>query len=237
MTAASPLVAVDDLSAFYGRAQALWNITLQVRAGEGVGVVGRNGAGKSTLLRTIGGVHRSASGSVIVDGQPTLGKPPHHVARHGVSLVREGAPVFTELSVLSNIELGGTLARFRGAEPMSLDDVWAVFPDLEATKSRNAGVLSGGQRQMLALATALMSRPTILLLDEPSAGLAPTAAATAFEAIGRMRSGGLAVLIAEQNRDWLDRVADRTIEIESGHIQAGGGTVETVVHHEEERPA
>jgi branched-chain amino acid transport system ATP-binding protein len=189
------------------------------------------------LLRTIAGVHHSALGSVLVDGQPTLGKPPHHVARRGVSLVREGAPVFTELSVASNIELGGTLARLRGSEPMPLEDVWTVFPDLEAISGRSAGVLSGGQRQMLALATALMSRPTILLLDEPSAGLAPTAAATAFDAIGRMRSRGLAVLIAEQNRDWLDRVADRTIEIESGHLQPGDHAAEVSAHRGDGQPA
>lgn len=232
----SPLLAVQGLSAFYGRAQALWDISLTVHTGDGLGLVGRNGAGKSTLLRSIAGAHRAAAGSVCIDGQQILGRPAHHVARQGISLVREGAPVFTELSVASNIQLGGTLARLRGATPMSLDAVWAGFPDLEAISSRKAGLLSGGQRQMLALATALMSRPTILLLDEPSAGLAPAAAATAFEAIGQMRSNGLAVLIAEQNRDWLDRVADRTIEIESGHLQPHDASVGAAPEHVDGQP-
>lgn len=220
MTHDAPLLTVGSLSSWYGEAQVLWDVSLTVGAGEGVGIIGRNGAGKSTLLRTIAAIHRRAEGAVQFLGRDILGRPPHQVARSGLSIVREGAPVFAELSVIENVRLGEHLARLRKAEPVGLDELWTIFPALEAMSSRQAGQLSGGQRQMLALATALASAPRLLLLDEPSAGLAPEAAATAFEAIEHLRRTGLSVLIAEQNLEWLAGVATRHVELESGRIVA-----------------
>ncbi len=212
------LLRLDRVCSWYGEAQVLWNVGLDIGAGEGIGILGRNGAGKSTLLRTIAGAHRRATGTVNFHGQDVLGRTPYRIARHGLSLVREGAPVFADLSVLDNIKVGVGLAGVRRREPLALETIWAIFPTLETMQQRQAGHLSGGQRQMLALATALASQPTLLLLDEPSAGLAPEAAATAFAAIGRLRETGLSVLIAEQNREWLDGITERSLELESGRM-------------------
>lgn len=212
------LLSVERLSSWHGEAQVLWDIQFDVAAGDGLGIIGRNGAGKSTLLRTIAGVHRRASGTVTFRQEPALGRAPHHTARRGLSLVREGAPVFADLTVLENIRSGAQLASFRGMQALPLHKVWNAFPMLEGMQTRRAGLLSGGQRQMLALATALASQPVMLLLDEPSAGLAPSVAAAAFEAIGQLRQTGLCVLIAEQNPEWLSGVTSRVLELESGHM-------------------
>ena len=216
----APVLHVDKLRAWYGRSQVLWDVGFTIGPGEGLGVIGRNGAGKSTLLRSIAGVHERVEGTLALAGDSVAGLRPHDIARRGLSLVREGAPVFGDLSVLENIELGIALARRRAKDPLPLTEVWETFPVLKQRADQKAGYLSGGQRQMLALATALISRPSILLLDEPSAGLAPEAAATAFEAIGAMRRSGLCILIAEQNLEWLTGITSHTIEIESGRMQA-----------------
>lgn len=214
---------VERLRAWYGRSQVLWNVGFTIGPGEGLGVIGRNGAGKSTLLRSIAGVHQRVEGELLLNGESVVGRRSHDIAQRGLTLVREGAPVFGDLSVVENIELGTALARRREQEPLPLEDVWETFPALKQKAEQKAGYLSGGQRQMLALATALISRPSILLLDEPSAGLAPEAAATAFEAIGAMRRAGLCILIAEQNLEWLTGITSHTIEIESGRMQAESG--------------
>lgn len=210
---------VKDLRAWYGRSQVLWNLELSIGPGEGLGIIGRNGAGKSTLLRCLAGIHEKTEGRIEFNGENVAGRACHEIAQRGLTLVREGAPVFGDLSILENVAMGATLAERRGVEPMDLDEVWHVFPALQTMSQRKAGYLSGGQRQMLALATALVSRPSLLLLDEPSAGLAPEAAATAFETIGKMRQSGLCILIAEQNLDWLTGITTHTVEIESGRMQ------------------
>ena len=212
------VLEVAGLRSFYGRSQVLWDIDFAIRAGEGLGIIGHNGAGKSTLLRTIAGVHERMQGSIKLLGEEVLDKPPHEISRRGLSLVREGAPVFGGLSILENLQMGATLAERRGRTPLAMSEVFEVFPVLDEMKDRKSGFLSGGQRQMLALATAFVSQPSILLLDEPSAGLSPEAAATAFEAVGRMRQAGLCIVIAEQNIEWLTGVASHTREIESGRM-------------------
>lgn len=220
--AATTALEVRALCAWYGRSQALWDVDLMLRTGEGLGIIGRNGAGKSTLLRTIAGIHSfRTTGRVAVTDLPVAGRPAHVIARHGLSLVREGAPVFGDLSVVENIRLGEALARRRGLDPEPLDVVWSMFPLLKPHAGRRAGLLSGGQRQMLAMATAIASRPSLLLLDEPSAGLAPEAAATTFEAIAGLRAMGLSVLISEQNVDWLHGIADGFLELQSGRVHKG----------------
>jgi branched-chain amino acid transport system ATP-binding protein len=214
------LLEITELCSWYGEAQVLWNVAFAIQPSEGLGILGRNGAGKSTLLRTIAGVHRKATGGISFDGNPILGRPSFQIARDGLTLVREGAPVFAELSVVENVRLGAGLAADRRREPLEFAQIWEIFPALGSMQERLAGQLSGGQRQMLALATALASQPTVLLLDEPSAGLAPEAAATAFAAIAELRKTGLSVLIAEQNRDWLEGITTRSLELESGRIVA-----------------
>ena len=215
------VVRVERLCSWYGRSQVLWDVDLTIQAGEGLGIIGHNGAGKSTLLRSIAGVHERMQGKVQLLGDEISGKRPFEIARRGLSLVREGAPVFADLTIAENLALGTTLAGRRGREPMTLEEVWQVFPVLHEMSERKAGYLSGGQRQMLALGTAFLSQPTMLLLDEPSAGLSPEAAATTFEAIGHMRGSGLSIVIAEQNAEWLAGVASHTCELESGRMVSG----------------
>ena len=216
------VLTVENLQARYGRAQALWDINLTLDEGEGLGLIGHNGAGKSTLLRCIAGVHRMGMAGRVLHGEDDIsGQSSFKISRRGVSFVREGAPVFGDMTVLENLMLGNSLARRRGTSPRPLSDVWATFPVLETMTTRRAGLLSGGQRQMLATATALVSNPSLLLLDEPSAGLAPEAAESCFEAITRLREEGLSLLIAEQNAEWLVRVASRSLEIRSGRMSEG----------------
>jgi branched-chain amino acid transport system ATP-binding protein len=214
----SDLLTLKGVDSWYGRSRALWGINLTVRAGEGMGVVGRNGAGKSTLLRSIARVHSDCRGAIELNGTSLARLSADAVARMGLSFVREGAPVIGELSVVTNLDLARRLARLRGQEPVPYEEVWKIFPVLATKQNLRAGLLSGGQRQMLALASAIVSRPTVLLLDEPSAGLAPEACASIFQAIRQLCDQGLAVLIAEQNRDWLDGVADRSVLLETGRL-------------------
>jgi branched-chain amino acid transport system ATP-binding protein len=212
------VLKVEELRSWYGRSQVLWDLGFTVHAGEGLGIIGHNGAGKSTLLRTIAGVHERMQGSIQLLGQDVLGRRPHDISRRGLTLVREGAPVFGDLTIVENLAMGATLAARRNRTPLPMSEVWEVFPVLNEMSERKAGYLSGGQRQMLALATSFVSQPSILLLDEPSAGLAPEAAATAFEAVSRMRQAGLCIVIAEQNIEWLAGVTSHTFEIESGRM-------------------
>ena len=213
------VLRVENLQARYGRAQALWDINLSIGEGDGLGLIGHNGAGKSTLLRCIAGAHRAGTtGRVMYRETDIRGESSFKIARRGLSFVREGAPVFGDMTVIENLMLGMALARRRDTSPRPLSIAWETFPILETMTSRRAGLLSGGQRQMLATATALLSNPSLLLLDEPSAGLAPEAAENCFAAITRLREAGLSLLIAEQSAEWLVRVTTRSIEIESGRM-------------------
>jgi branched-chain amino acid transport system ATP-binding protein len=184
-------------------------------------LLGHNGAGKSTLLRSIARVHAAISGDVLLDGTTIVHEPPATVARMGVGLVREGAPVFGHLTVEDNLRVGERLARHRRLEPEPLSDVWSWFPVLAARRKVMAGYLSGGQRQMLAISCALVARPRVLLLDEPSAGLAPSMAAAVFTAVRTLCSSGMAVLLAEQDMQWVTGFASRTYRLESGRLVGG----------------
>jgi ABC-type branched-subunit amino acid transport system ATPase component len=190
---ADSVLHVEQLRSWYGRSQVLWDIGFSIGAGEGLGIIRRNGAGKSTLLRSIADVNEKVEGRLRVNGVDVVGRRSHDIARRGLTLVREGAPVFGGRSILEDMALGKSLAERRGLEPMSLSEVWVVFSALQSMSERKAGFRSGGQRLMLALATALISRPSILLLDELWAGLAPEAAATAFDAVAKMRQNGLCI--------------------------------------------
>jgi branched-chain amino acid transport system ATP-binding protein len=213
-----PLLAVGPLSAWYGEAQVLFDVRLEVRSGEIVGLLGRNGAGKSSLLRTVARVHRASRGAIVFDGEDVARVDANRLAARGMSFVREGARVISSLSVEDVLNLGRRLARVRGVDPHSLDEVWGWFPILAERRGVRAGYLSGGQRQALLLATALVSRPRMLLLDEPSAGLAPPVARALFDTLRELCSGELTVLIAEQNPHWLTGLVSRAYLLETGHV-------------------
>jgi branched-chain amino acid transport system ATP-binding protein len=218
LAAGRPLLEVGPLSAWYGEAQALFDVRLEVHPGEIVGLLGRNGAGKSSLLRTIARVHRQSRGPIAFDGQEVAGLAANRLAARGTSFVREGARVISSLSVEDVLNLGRRLAGVRGVEPHTLDEAWTWFPILAERREVRAGYLSGGQRQALLLATALVSRPRMLLLDEPSAGLAPPVARALFDTLRDLCSGDLTVLIAEQNPHWLTGLVSRAYLLETGRI-------------------
>jgi branched-chain amino acid transport system ATP-binding protein len=211
-------LSCTNLSAWYGPARALFDVNLSLRDGGALGILGRNGAGKSTLLRSIARIHRSTSGDIRLGGASIRDLRAYQVARRGMSLVREGAPVFTQSSVAENLKLGVRLAASRGDQPLPEEEVLEMFPALRPLLPRPAGDLSGGQRQMLALSCALISRPQLVVLDEPSAGLAPEVARTIQLAIARLCAEGLTVLVAEQNRDWLSGVAGSALVLDRGRV-------------------
>jgi ABC-type branched-subunit amino acid transport system ATPase component/ABC-type branched-subunit amino acid transport system permease subunit len=212
------LLTVDELSAWYGQAQALSDVTLRVGEGEIVGILGANGAGKSTLLRSVARIHRKATGSVSFSGQELLSLQPAVVASLGVSLVREGAVVFPNLSVAEHLGFARQLSRRRNQAWRGDDQVWEWLPFLHERRNVKAGLLSGGQRQLLALAMTAMSNPGCMLLDEPSAGLAESVRQSVFDLVRSIAEQGSTLLIAEQSDRWLRGLATRTYELEVGQI-------------------
>lgn len=215
-------LAVKGLSASYGQAQVLWDLDFEVADGEVVGMLGRNGAGKTTLLRALCGLHPGIRGQVLLDGRNVAGQGAEAIARLGVSVLREGGKLAASLTVAQHLALGQRLARMRGREPASPAEVWRWFALLEPLQARKAGLLSGGQRQALALAVAFVARPRWILLDEPSAGLAPPVARELFHNIGRFASTGVTILVVEQAPAWLDGVATFAHVLEVGRIVRSG---------------
>ena len=217
------MLQVQCLNAFYGRAHILRDLSLDVRAGEVVVLLGRNGAGKSTTLRAIMGLLRPASGRVVFEGTDIAGWEPHRVARAGLGYVPEDRRVFADLSVMENLDVGRQPAR-AGVVPWTPERLFALFPNLGAMRSRPGGRMSGGEQQMLTVARTLMGNPRLILLDEPSEGLAPVIVDQMARAILALRAEGVAVLLAEQNLRFAARVADRAAVIEKGRI-AWTGTI------------
>ncbi|MCK1513194.1 ATP-binding cassette domain-containing protein [Bradyrhizobium sp. 190] len=220
---------VANLSAYYGQSRVLWDLSLTAPRGGVVGVLGRNGAGKTTLLRSIAGLHRHVTGSVIANDVQICGWRADQVARQGVTLSREGGRLPGSLTVYDNLMLGRRLALGRGKPPRDLADVWKWFPLLEPLAGRAAALLSGGQRQALVLAVAFISNPTVLLLDEPSAGLAPPVARDLFSTIRELANHGLTVLVVEQAPAWLVGVADDCYLLEVGKV-VDHGSLERLMH-------
>lgn len=216
------MLNVDNINAYYGDLQALWGVSLQVNEGELVALVGPNGAGKTTTLKVITGLLKLASGSVHFNGN-NLGKETvHRIVELGISQVPEGGRIFAGMSVLENLELGAFVSEARKAKDQSLNWVYNIFPRLEERQKQQAGTLSGGERQMLAIGRALMSKPKLLLLDEPSFGLAPILVQQMFEMIEQINKQGVTVLLVEQNVRAALELAQRAYVIENGRIVGEG---------------
>jgi branched-chain amino acid transport system ATP-binding protein len=213
---------VHVTAASYGQTQVLFGVDIEVGDREIVGLFGHNGAGKSTLLRVIAGLHRNAEYAVTLAEAPLTHLAPHMVSRKGLMLVREGAQVLEGLAVQEHLHLGIRLARLNGRAVTSLDQIYNLFPILGQFRKRSASQLSGGQRQLLALGTAFAASPVCLLLDEPSTGLAPVALDAVYEGLSAFAKQGVPLLIAEQNPDWLSRVANRAYLLDLGRITAEG---------------
>lgn len=210
---------IEHLSARYGRTTVLRDVELHVQHGSVLALIGANGMGKSTLLRSIAGLHRSVDGSIRLDGTELIGRPAHRIATLGLGLVPEGRHLFPELTVHENLQMGlHGLGRSAADGKKRITDVLRQFPILEEFAQRPAGALSGGQQQMLAIGRALVRQPTVLLLDEPSLGLAPLLVMQILETIRALADQGVAVLLAEQNAAAALRVADLGAVMENGRI-------------------
>ena len=218
---AAPLLELQDVRARYGQAVALDGVSLQVRAGEVVSVLGANGAGKTTMTRVITGQLPAASGTVRMSGTDVAGLPPHQRVRYGVACCPEGRRIFGELTVEENLLLGGYVLG-KAARRARADELCTMFPLLAERRTQVAGTLSGGQQQILAMARALMSDPKLLILDEASLGLSPVAVDTVYEAIGRVRDAGVAVLLIEQNAHRSLAVADHAYVLDRGRVTYEG---------------
>jgi branched-chain amino acid transport system ATP-binding protein len=215
---AEPALAVRDLEVRYGSVPAVRGLTLEVGKGEIVGLIGPNGAGKSTTLHAIMGVVPARTGSVTVDGKSVLGSSPEAIARSGVALVPEGRRIYGDFTVEENLRLG--LAARRGSSQKgALTRAYELFPVLRDFRRRRAGVLSGGQQQQLAIARALVAEPDVLLLDEPSLGLAPSLVDDVFSALADIRARGFAVLLVEQRAQRTVALADRTYVLSNGGLR------------------
>ncbi len=216
------LLEVHDISVAYGDVQVLSDITLAVRRGECVAVIGSNGAGKTTLLQTIAGLLRPLRGEVVLEQRSIGGLPAHAICERGLALVPEGGQVFTEMTVLENLQVGAHRPRARASLRQNLTRVWELFPRLKERARQLAGTLSGGERQMLAISRALMSDPALLMLDEPSLAVAPVLVEQIFDTVANLRREGLTVLLVEQNVLEALQIADRAYVLETGHIVREG---------------
>ena len=213
------LLEIRDLDAGYGAIQALRKVSLTVEAGEVVTLIGSNGAGKSTTLRVLSGLLKPTSGSVIYDGQSIVGLAPHEIVRRGLAQAPEGRGIFGSLSVRENLELGAYSRRDRAAIREDMERMMVRFPILKERVAQAAGTLSGGEQQMLAVARALMARPKLLLLDEPSLGLAPQIVKKIFAILKEINQEGVTILLVEQNAHMALKVANRGYVLESGEIK------------------
>ncbi|MGH8031134.1 MAG: ABC transporter ATP-binding protein [Luteimonas sp.] len=213
---------VKGLRVAYGGATALWDVSMHVGSGELVSVVGPNGAGKTTLINVMAGLHPAAAGSLTLEGLDVTRRPSHRFCDLGIALVPEGRRLFTAMSVLQNLELGSYRVAARAHRKQNLERVFDFFPILRDRMKSLAGTLSGGQQQMVAIGRALMAEPRMLLLDEPSLGLAPSVVLDMFEVIRKINAGGVAILLVEQNVAMAMELAERAYVLEEGRIAAQG---------------
>lgn len=216
------MLRVEDINVYYGAIHAIKGISLDVPAGEIVALIGSNGAGKSTTLRTISGLMKPKTGKILYEGNDIVGVPAHKVVGMGLCQVPEGRHVFANMSVMENLELGAYLRNDKDGIAEDLESVFKKFPRLLERKNQISGTLSGGEQQMLAMGRALMSRPKILLLDEPSMGLAPLLVKEIFNIIKEINESGTTILLVEQNANMALSIADKAYVLETGRITLSG---------------
>ncbi len=220
--AAPGMLELRGVTAGYGHFTALWDVSLRVATGEAVAVVGPNGAGKTTLLRVISGILAPRSGELVFEGRSLGGRPAHEIVAHGIAHVPEGRRLFPALTVADNLKMGAFLRAARASYDESLTRVFTLFPVLAERRGQRAGSLSGGEQQMLAIGRALMSRPRLILFDEPSMGLAPVMVLRLFDLIRRVREEGYTILVVEQNVRQVLKLADRAYLLEVGRVRTEG---------------
>jgi branched-chain amino acid transport system ATP-binding protein len=229
------MLEVRDVQVAYGAAPALWGVSLDVQPGELLCVVGPNGAGKTTLINTLAGILRARAGHIRFEGRDITQLPPHRFCEAGIAIVPEGRRLFTGMTVLENLELGSYLPAAKAHRKESLAAAIELFPVLAEKLASPAGELSGGQQQMVAIARALMARPRLLLLDEPSLGLSPLIVHDMFAAIRRINSQGMSVLMVEQNVVMAMEVSTRAYVLEEGRIVADGVPADLLARPEIQR--
>jgi len=216
------VLKVSEIDAYYGDMQALRNVSIDVNQGEIVAVIGSNGAGKSTLLKTISGMLRPRTGSISLDGNEISRAPTSKIVENGISHVPEGRQIFPTMTVLENLEMGAQFPRTKKVQRETLEQVFTYFPRLKERLEQKAGTLSGGEQQMLAMGRGLMSLPALMMLDEPSLGLAPVLVSTIFEIIEKINKQGTSILLIEQNVFHSLKISDRSYVLENGEIALSG---------------
>jgi len=220
------MLQISNVDAGYGTFQALFGASLEVNAGEAVAVIGPNGAGKTTLMRVISGLIPARGGSMVMEGHDLNQTPPYQIVELGIAHVPENRRLFPQMSVEDNLRMGAYIPSARAKFEERLDYVYTLFPRMKERRNQLAGTMSGGEQQMCAIGRALMSKPKLLLLDEPSAGLAPVIVQRIFELVQEIRQQGLTVLIVEQNVQQVLRVVDRAYVLEAGSIRMSGSAKE-----------
>lgn len=230
------ILQIENLDLYYGDAQALDGVSLEVGKGELVAIIGANGAGKSSLIRTIAGIERPRGGKIRFKGDDITSRPSYFVCNIGIGQVAEGRQIFPSLSVQENLEMGALLPRARAKMDREIERVYSLFPRLAERKEQLAGTMSGGEQQMLAIGRCLMSQPELVMFDEPSLGLAPALVHELFHSIRQLRDSGLTVLLVEQNVAMSLKLADRGYVIENGRIVLSG-TGQNLLHNDAVRKA
>ena len=229
------MLELEGVGAGYGQFQALFDLSMRVEAGEAVAVIGANGAGKTTLLRVISGMLPARAGTIVMEGVDLKATPPHRIIETGIAHVPESRRLFPRLTVEDNLRMGAYTKAARDRFRERLDYVYELFPRLRERRQQLAGTMSGGEQQMCAIARALMSGPKLVLLDEPSMGLAPVIVRQVFDLVRRIRAEGYTVLIVEQNVRQVLAVADRAYLLEVGRIEAAGTSAELLASDEVQR--
>lgn len=220
------MLKINDVSVYYGNIQAIKGVSLEINQGEIVTLIGANGAGKSTLLKTISGLLKPKEGTIEYEGESLVGKAAQVIVKKGISHVPEGRRVFANMSVEENLELGAFLRNDKAEIRKDIEKVYQLFPRLHERRKQQSGTLSGGEQQMLAMGRALMARPQLLLLDEPSMGLAPLLVKTIFKIIEEINQSGTTILLVEQNANMALSIADRAYVIETGRVVLSGSAQE-----------